>query len=105
VRDLPDGLEVYGATSSFDQDSVPAGLTRSHATKPGVWGRIVVEHGELLYRILASGEEHRLSKDQPGIVEPQVRHEVAVVGPVQFRVEFLRFAHPSPPRAPRGSRK
>jgi tellurite resistance-related uncharacterized protein len=90
VRQLPSAVAAYRSTPTFDESSIPAGLLRAHSTKPGVWGRIVVEQGELLYRILESGREQRLSPDLPGIIEPGVLHEVAVVGPVRFRVEFLK---------------
>lgn len=90
MRQLPPDVAPYRSTPTFDEGSVPAGLQRAHCTKPGVWGRIVIEEGELLYRILASGQEQRLSRDCHGIIEPEVLHEVAVVGPVRFRVEFLK---------------
>ena len=35
---LPPGLTAYKRTPVFDQDSLPAGLRRSHRTKTGVWG-------------------------------------------------------------------
>ena len=91
MKDLPPGLEAYRRTPTFDQDSVPAGLRRAHHTKAGVWGRIVVEEGALLYRILEPEvEEQVLRPGEPGVVEPTIRHEVAPQGPVRFYVEFLR---------------
>ena len=90
MRQLPPDVAPYRSTPIFDQGSIPAGLRRAHSTKPGVWGRIVVEEGELLYRIVESGEEQRLSRGLPGIIEPGVLHEVVVVGAVRFRVEFLK---------------
>ena len=66
-------------------------LRRRHTTKAGVWGRICVLEGSLRYRILEPvREEHLLSAERPGIVEPEVPHEVEPLGPVRFFVEFLR---------------
>ena len=91
MKDLPDGVEAYKRTPDFTESTVPAGLLRSHHTKPGVWGVIRVLEGELLYRILEPGvEEHVLAPGVDGIVEPEVAHEVEPRGPVRFYVEFRR---------------
>jgi tellurite resistance-related uncharacterized protein len=91
VKSLPDSVRAYRSTPEFDETSVPASLLGSHDTRPGVWGRIQVIEGELLLRILEPElEEVRLTPQQPGIVEPGVRHQVRPLGRVRFRVEFLR---------------
>lgn len=47
--------------------------------------------GSLLYRILQSPvEELRLDSDNPGVVEPEVEHEVQPLGKVRFYVQFYR---------------
>ena len=47
--------------------------------------------GSLLYRILQSPvEELRLDSDHPGVVEPEVEHEVQPLGKVRFYVQFYR---------------
>jgi len=91
MRELPRDVVVYKRTAEFTESSVPAGLLRSHHTKPGVWGVIRVVEGQLLYRILEPAiEEHRLSPGVDGIVEPAVAHEVEPIGRVRFYVEFRR---------------
>ena len=91
MKALPDGLVPTRRTPTFTEDTIPAGLLRSHTTKPGVWGRIVVAEGRLRYTILEPvREQHVLGPDAPGIVEPEVPHEVAAEGAVRFWVEFLR---------------
>jgi hypothetical protein len=40
------------------------------------------------------GEEHVLSRERIGIVEPEVPHEVEPLGEVRFHVEFLRCPEP-----------
>jgi len=90
MRELPPSVRPYKVTKTFDEHNVPPGLLRAHRTKRGVWGRILVESGELSYRIVESGEEHRLTSACPGVIEPEVLHEVALVGPVRFVVEFSK---------------
>ena len=91
MKQLPDDVVAYRRTPKFTETSVPAGLLRRHSTKAGVWGLIRVESGTLRYRILEPEiEEHELTPDAPGVVEPEVPHEVEPLGAVQFHVEFHR---------------
>ncbi len=98
MKRLPDDVVSHRRTPEFSEATVPAALRRRHTTKPGVWGCIRVVRGSLRYRILApEPEEHLLSPGHPGVVEPEVPHEVEPVGEVRFYVEF--FTQP-----PRGRR-
>jgi len=91
MKPLPRDVAAYRRTRDFTEHSVPDALRRRHTTKAGTWGRICVLQGELRYRILAPQvEEHVLSPEHPGVVEPEVPHEVEPLGPVRFFVEFLR---------------
>jgi tellurite resistance-related uncharacterized protein len=56
-------------------------------------GRITVLEGSLRYRITdasVAAEEHILTPHNPGVVEPRIEHEVEVIGPVKFQVDFHR---------------
>jgi len=91
MHHLPPGLTPYKQTPEFTEETVPAGLLRDHSTKAGVWGLIHVTSGALIYRIKATGEEHRLSPETPpGVVAPEELHSVEPDGPVSFHVEFWR---------------
>lgn len=91
MKSLPADAEVYKTTPVFTEHSVPAGLLRHHQTKHGTWARIVVFEGRLNYRILEPDvEEVELSPSLEGVIEPQVMHEVALIGPVRFQVQFCR---------------
>lgn len=91
MKQLPRGLACYRRTRDFTETTVPTGLRNRHATRPGVWARISVLEGQLRYRILEPrAEEHVLTPDRAGIVEPSVPHEVEPLGAVRFFVEFLR---------------
>jgi len=81
----------YQRTPEFSEETIPSALRSRHSTKRGVWGRICVVRGQLLYRILEPTlEEHVLSPQRHGVVEPQIHHEVEPIGEVRFYVEFLR---------------
>ena len=91
MKTLPENYLPYKRTPEFTETSVPDGLLRSHTTKEGVWGKIVVLEGLLLYRVLEPAiEENLLDPTRFGVVEPTVRHEVEPRGAVRFYVEFYR---------------
>jgi tellurite resistance-related uncharacterized protein len=91
LKALPPNVSPYKRTPEFTESTVPAGLLSSHDTKDGVWGKIVVLEGSLLYRILEPKvEEIVLSPNRYGVVEPTVRHEVVPSAGVRFYVEFHR---------------
>lgn len=92
---LPHSAQAYRRTGIFTAATIPAGLLRSHATKPGVWGLIHVLQGHLIYRVTDprhSRVETVLSPDQPpGVIAPEVLHEVEPLDEVRFYVEFHRI--------------
>ncbi len=91
MRSLPPSLSPYRCTPVFTADTVPKGLRRNHKTAAGVWALIHVTEGALLYRIAATGEEHRLvPSGPPGVIEAEALHSVEPLGPVRFYVEFWR---------------
>lgn len=91
MKSLPANVVPYQRTREFSESTVPDALRHRHTTKPGVWGRICVLQGSLRYRILEPlPEEHTLSAESSGIVEPEIPHEVEPLGRVRFYIEFLR---------------
>ena len=91
MKSLPPAVEAYRRTAEFTEESIPDGLRKPHRTTPGVWGRTVVLEGQLLYRILQPPpDELTLGADNPGVIEPEVEHEVEPLGRVRFFVEFYR---------------
>ncbi len=90
MKPLPEGLAPYRRTPVFTETTVPAGLTKDHATKSGVWGVIHVTAGRLRYTIASGEEAHELIPGVDGIVEPEVKHHMTPLGAVTFFVEFWR---------------
>jgi hemoglobin len=88
---LPPGLQRVRSTPVFSEDTIPPGLRRQHRTAPDTWGLIRVLEGRLLLRVLDPPGERVLDPAHaPGVVAPEVPHEVAPLGPVRFLVEFHR---------------
>ncbi len=97
VKSLPPDVVSYHRTPEFTEATIPGALRRRHTTKAGVWARICVLRGSLRYLILEpQPEEQLLSPASPGVVEPEIPHQVEPVGEVRFFVELLRRPmHPS----------
>jgi len=91
MKSLPPGVRAYRRTEDFTQDTFPIGLQNRHTTKSGVWARICILEGEILYRILEPEvEEYILTSKREGIVEPEIPHEVDLRGDARFFVEFFK---------------
>lgn len=93
MKTIPDHVVHYKSSPVFTDSTVPQALQQGHTTAAGVWGRITVLEGSLRYRITdpsAQAEEHILTPERHGVVEPQIEHEVEVIGPVKFQVDFHR---------------
>ena len=93
MKTLPQGMTAYKRTPEFTESTVPAGLLQAHNTRAGVWAKIEVLSGSLLYRILESAiEEVPLAPGTFGVIEPGVRHHVIPGESVRFFVEFYHSA-------------
>lgn len=91
---LPAGAAFYARTPSFTAETVPDRLRGAHDTKPGVWGKIWVEAGELAYRIedprRPSSVRTLKPGEPPGIVEPTILHSVQPSADARFYVAFFK---------------
>ncbi len=91
MKTLPSGVAYYARSPEFSDQSIPDNLLESHRTKTMTWAKIVVTKGKILYRILEPRiEELELSPDRSGVVEPEVPHELEVMGDVRFHLDFYR---------------
>jgi tellurite methyltransferase len=88
--ELPDGAAPYRTTDEFDEATLPAGLRRDHATRPGVWARVEVLAGRLRFVMPALAVDRVLAADEHVIIPPELPHHVEPLGPVRLRIVFLR---------------
>lgn len=82
-------LVKYAESPVFTEKTIPEALRRDHQTKKGVWGRIVVAEGELIYR-RRGRPERRVAPGDTAMIYPEELHYVAPRGHVRFTVEFLK---------------
>lgn len=89
MKTLPRDVVAYRQTPIFTQETLPNRLRHRHTTKAGAWGKIWVTSGQLRYQILNDlPEEYILNPELPGIVEPQVPHQIEPIGSVEFYIEL-----------------
>lgn len=89
MKSLPENVTAYKRTPNFTEETVPERLLNNHNTKAGVWAVIHVEAGELEYMI-ENKESHILTKENCGVVEPEILHHIEPLGEVSFFIEFYK---------------
>lgn len=88
---LPSSVTEYKRTLVFDASTTPAGLRKSHTTKAGVWGEIVVVEGRVLYVIESEDDaSFVLGPTLSGSIAPEAPHHVEPHEGARFFVRFLR---------------
>ena len=97
--EIPGGLRFVRSSPEWTEQSVPQGLLRAHRLGNGTWGRIVVQIGTL--RFIMSTEPPIDAVLGPGssqAIPPGIEHEVQLLGPVRFTIDFLAVDRHKPAR-------
>lgn len=89
MKTFPADAIPYKKTHEFTETTIPRALLKDHSTKAGVWGKIIILEGSLLYYI-GDAPAERLTPERYGVVEPEVLHRVGPDGDgsVRFFVHF-----------------
>lgn len=91
MKSIPDGFVLTRTTPVFESAMAPEKMLNEHRTAAGTWGRINVVGGVVTYRILGdTPEEHALTPDLPGIIEPETPHQIRPEPGAEFFIEFYR---------------
>jgi tellurite resistance-related uncharacterized protein len=86
--EMPEGLVRIGASPSWDESTMPAGLRTAH--RSGRWGVITVQEGRLRFRAHTTPPIQRVLEpgtDQP--IAPAIAHDVEPLGHVRFAIEWF----------------
>ena len=86
---LPASVEKYSQSRLFTETTTPPNFQRNHATRSGVWGKLMVETGGMDFA-WAEGGEWALTEGDSVTIPPETPHRVTLTGPVSFYVEFYR---------------
>lgn len=88
--EIPPTFAKFNVTPEFTENTLPAGLKSNHKTSEGIWGKIIVLEGKLLYHIVMKNSSVELTPEHPGIIVPELVHYVEPVGQVRFLIEFYK---------------
>lgn len=89
---MPAAAEKYNETKDFTQETIPAGFTREHSTKEGVWGKIIVVKGALELTVYApEARQIMLNEGEFAVAAPRQTHSVTLGEDASFKVEFFRL--------------
>jgi tellurite resistance-related uncharacterized protein len=89
--ELPAGLEYVRTTEVFDHQRHPAGLRRAHRVATGVWARLAVHSGELVFVFEDQpGHPYRVATGDTVAIPPGRRHHLEIDLPVTFSLEFYQ---------------
>lgn len=87
---MPERLRFVRSSPEWTEQTVPQGLLRAHRLAHGTWGRLVVQAGTLRFIMFSEPRIERVL--QPGssqAIPPTAEHEVQLLGPVRFTIDFL----------------
>jgi tellurite resistance-related uncharacterized protein len=87
---IPTDAVKYSQSPVFTQDTIPDALVHDHQTKVGVWGRIVVHEGALIY-VRNEKPAQKIIAGASATIWPDEPHKVTPYGNVTFQVEFFRI--------------
>lgn len=88
--ELPSGLELARTTPEFTAESVPDGLLAAHQVAEGVWGRLIVRAGTVVFVVEESGDRRTVASGRHQVIAPGVVHHVEPSDDARFAVEFHR---------------
>jgi tellurite methyltransferase len=77
-KQLPESVKCYKEMPIWGGEKIPKGLFSKHNTKSGVWGKLSILKGELLYTVCDTGEKTLLKEGQHMIIIPQQYHFITI---------------------------
>ncbi|MBI1181371.1 MAG: DUF1971 domain-containing protein [Alphaproteobacteria bacterium] len=88
--EMPDTVRAYQKTQIFTDRTTPGMMKNDHRVRSGVWAKIVVQKGEVVYEIPERDETATLTPDAPGVIEPLVTHRILPKPGSKFYLEYYR---------------
>ncbi len=90
--EFPENLASFQRTPIFENTTIPQALLLDHATKSGIWAKIVVLQGNLRYVVQKPVDKSfLLNPETPGVIAPEVKHYIEPDGDVRFYVELYKL--------------
>ena len=93
---LPDDCEAYRRLGPFTAATLPSGLLRAHALKPGCWGVLTIAAGHIDF-VWEDARDRpiRLRVGDDVVIPPERRHHIAVDGEFTLEIGLYRQSESS----------
>ncbi len=91
LRSLPETVKQYSKTPIFTAETVPDKLLGHHNLKPGTWGLMHVEKGNVQFFVENEPDPiARLSAADTFVIKPEERHFIKVSQDARLYIEFWK---------------
>lgn len=91
MSNMPTTLVADHRTEVYTEESMPDEIRSSQGIEANTWAMVRVLKGRIILRTHGDdAREEDLSPAAPGIIEPQVPHELEPEGAVEFYVQYFR---------------
>ncbi|MEN3950560.1 DUF1971 domain-containing protein [Iodidimonas sp. SYSU 1G8] len=87
---IPETMQAYQKTQIYTDKTTPGMMKNDHSVRNGVWAKIVVQKGEVVYEVPTRQETQTLTPESPGIIEPMVTHRILPQPGAKFYLEYYR---------------
>ena len=90
-RNLPDHVKPYSQSPVFTAATVPEKLLGHHNLKPGTWGLMHVEKGNVQFFVENKKDPiAKLNASDKFVIVPEERHYIKVSDDAQLFIEFWK---------------
>ena len=90
MQELPEAVQAYQKTQVYTDKTTPGMMKNDHRVRSGVWAKIVVQKGEVIYEIPDRNESATATPETPVIIEPLVTHRILPKAGAKFYLEYYR---------------
>jgi len=90
MQELPEAVRAYQKTQVYTDKTTPGMMKNDHRVRTGVWAKLVVQKGEVVFEIPERNETITVTADSPAIIEPVVMHRILPQAGARFYLEYYR---------------
>jgi tellurite resistance-related uncharacterized protein len=90
MSELPETVRAYQKTQIYTDKTTPGMMKNDHRVRSGVWAKIMVQKGEVIYEVPDRNQTVTATAESPVIIEPLVTHRILPRTGARFYLEYYR---------------
>jgi len=90
IQLVEEAQSTKSKTQVFTDKTTPGMMKNDHRVRSGVWAKLVVQKGEVVFEIPERNETITVTADSPAIIEPVVMHRILPQAGARFYLEYYR---------------